>query len=241
MLPTPSTSHVTFDTIYEPAEDSYLLLDTLSSASETLWLHHRFPPESPVPLAFESGSGSGVVIAFLTAHAKTILGREDILTFAGDVNVNACHATKQTVTEAKTEHKSVAMFLGSSCSDLVSCLIKNSLDLVIFNPPYVPTSELPALPSAGQSPETSVESGSHLLSLSYAGGAQGMETTYRLLKALPEILSARGIAYVLLCAQNKPEVVKAFVRSELKLCVETVGTSGATAGWERLQVIRIWA
>ena len=27
MLPTPDTSHVSFDTIYEPSEDSYLFLD----------------------------------------------------------------------------------------------------------------------------------------------------------------------------------------------------------------------
>jgi len=67
-----------------------------------------------------------------------------------------------------------------------------------------------------------------------------METTRRLLEALPVVLSARGVAYVLLCAQNRPEEVKGFVRSVLKLQVETVGRSGMKAGWEKLQVIRIW-
>ena len=46
MLPTPSTSHVNYNRIYEPAEDSFLLLDTLASPSETTFLRIRFPPNA---------------------------------------------------------------------------------------------------------------------------------------------------------------------------------------------------
>ena len=73
MLPTPSTSHVNYDQIYEPSEDSYLLLDTLSSPVEVDFLCPRFPPGSPSPLVLEVGTGSGVVIAFVLANAERIL------------------------------------------------------------------------------------------------------------------------------------------------------------------------
>lgn len=69
-----------------------------------------------------------------------------------------------------------------------------------------------------------------------------METTNRLLAQVPDVLSAKGVAYVLLCAQNKPEEVKSAIR-ELPhgpWQVETVGRSGKKAGWEKLQIVRIW-
>lgn len=240
MLPTPSTSHVSFDTVYEPAEDSFLLLDTLSSPAETSWVKNRFLSSTISPLLVEVGTGSGVVIAFLAAHAESILGQEDVLTLGIDVNASACAATTETVSKAISEQGSSALYLGSVCGDLGSALVDGSVDVLVFNPPYVPSEELPTLPSAGVDVTRTFEADSHLLSLSYAGGVDGMETTYRLLKDLPGVLSGRGLAYVLLCAQNKPEEVKDFVRSILRMNVETVGTSGKMAGWEKLQIIRIW-
>ena len=85
MLPTPSTDHVDFERIYEPAEDSYLLLDTLSSESEKAFLRERFSSLSqeqhiPPPFVVEIGTGSGVIISFVDAHVGIIFGRSDILT-----------------------------------------------------------------------------------------------------------------------------------------------------------------
>lgn len=241
MLPTPSTSHVSFDNIYEPAEDSYLLLDTLSASEETSWLQTRFPTTSSCPLVVEIGTGSGVIAAFIASYARIIFGREDLLVLGVDVNVGACSATTATVGEAVAESQSSACYLGSVCCDLTTSILHGSVDVLIFNPPYVPTAGLPSLPGAGASARSAFEADSHLLSLSYAGGIDGMETTYRLLEALPSVLSKAGVAYVLLCAQNKPEEVKTFVNSILKMQVKTVSTSGKLAGWEKLQIVRIWS
>ncbi|KAG0650773.1 eRF1 methyltransferase catalytic subunit MTQ2 [Hyphodiscus hymeniophilus] len=253
MLPTPSTSHVAFDRIYEPAEDSFLLLDTLSSPPEKAFLHERFNPpnttdgnSSPSPLVVEIGTGSGVVLSFVHAHAEIIFGREDILTAGVDVNRYACEATSQTIIiaeqEQKREGKSHGLYLGNIVGDLTSPLREGMVDVLIFNPPYVPTPDLPALPQ-GEVKEglPSFEDDSKFLELSYAGGADGMETTSRLLDALPAILSERGCAYLLLCAQNRPELVKDKMRGlggQWK--AETVGSSGKKGGWEKLQIIRIW-
>jgi release factor glutamine methyltransferase len=250
MLPTPSTSHVSFATIYEPAEDSFLLLDTLSSAPETTWLHSRLRPAPttlpPTPLIVELGTGSGVVVAFLLANAPYIFGT-DILAMGIDVNVNACHAAAQTASTALAAQGSRSVYLGSMCADLAGPLPCGLVDVLVFNPPYVPTAELPELP--GRGPATAdgdrFAREAHLLSLSYAGGALGMETTERLLGRLPLILSGRGVAYVLLCAQNRPEEVKARIRAWDRSggrgwCAETVGRSGRTAGWEKLEIVRIW-
>ncbi|KAL2142269.1 hypothetical protein VTI28DRAFT_1406 [Corynascus sepedonium] len=287
MLPTPSTSHVPYARVYEPAEDSFLLLDTLSSATETAFLAARFPspsvsPQSPsensqtgaaatitaTPLVLEVGPGSGVVLAFLTAHAEALFSRRDILTLGVDVNRFACAATSETVAKAVAEAEEVGngdsnssaqrqrqrpgYHLGTAQGDLATAVRAGTVDVLVFNPPYVPTPELP--PTApiqqdgaqkGQSSATAAyEEDSRLLALSYAGGKDGMEVTDRLIEALPEVLSNLGVAYLLLCAQNKPDEVKDRIRTRLegggKWRAETVGTSGKQAGWEKLQIVRIW-
>ncbi|KAL5384719.1 hypothetical protein DPSP01_005156 [Paraphaeosphaeria sporulosa] len=250
MLPTPSTSHVCFDRVYEPAEDSFLLLDTLSSNSEAAFLQNRFSnAQTTPPLVLEVGVGSGVVLAFTAANAERIFGREDILTIGTDINSFACQAAAQTIRTAITEYghgKTVSLDVVNG--DLASCLRPRSVDVFIFNPPYVPA-DLPdfarhekynVLPD-GQK-KTTFEQDSYLLELSYAGGEDGMVVTNRMLDQIPEILSrGRGVAYVLLCAQNRPEAVKQRIRQwGAGWLTETVGSSGKQAGWEKLQIVRIW-
>jgi release factor glutamine methyltransferase len=249
MLPTPSTSHVCFDRVYEPAEDSFLLLDTISAASETKFLHDRFNPISSgtPPLILEVGVGSGVVLAFVAGNASSIFGRKDVLTLGTDINRFACHAASETVQKAIKDH-TASIFLDVVNGDLASSMRPQSVDVFIFNPPYVPA-ELPdfsrhdnynAVPQGQKS--TSFAQDSYLLELSYAGGEDGMVVTNRMLEQIPYILEpTRGVAYLLLCAQNKPEVVKQRIRNwGTGWMAETVGLSGKTAGWEKLQIVRIW-
>ncbi|KAK1917172.1 hypothetical protein P3342_012017 [Pyrenophora teres f. teres] len=250
MLPTPSTSHVCFDRVYEPAEDSYLLLDTLSSASETAYLQNRFGNASSIPpLVLEVGVGSGVVLAFVAANAENIFGRHDVLTLGMDINSFACKAAAQTVWGAIEEReKDRSVFVDIVNGDLASAIRPHSVDVFIFNPPYVPA-ELPdpshhkkynVIPEGKDT--TSFEQDSYLLELSYAGGEDGMVVTNRMLDQIPDILSKdRGVAYVLLCAQNKPEMVKQQIRQWGRgWMAETVGSSGKKAGWEKLVIVRMW-
>ncbi|KPM35492.1 hypothetical protein AK830_g11080 [Neonectria ditissima] len=249
MLPTPDTSHVPYERVYEPAEDSYLLLDALSADSEKAFLHAAFSGAAAAPLVVEVGTGSGVVIGFVHAHAKTIFGSDSVLTAGVDVNAFACRATVATAAKAQLDNPgSHGVYLGSCMGDLAAPLREGAVDVLIFNPPYVPTPEMPVRPETlaaggdlapGATP--SFDDDSYLLALSYAGGRDGMETTDRLVEALPRVLSRRGCAYVLLCAQNKPDAVKRRIEEfgpEWRTL--TVRSSGKQAGWEKLQIVRIW-
>lgn len=248
MLPTPDTSHVAYERVYEPAEDSFLLLDTLSSASETAFLQGRFPAAAaaPPPLVVEIGPGSGVVVGFVHAQAQALFGTRAVLTAAVDVNRYACAATDRTARRAARDNPaSHGVWLQAAQGDLLAPLRPASVDVLIFNPPYVPTEELPRQPTATDmvtsEARPTFQDDSYLLSLSYAGGMDGMETTNRLIDGLGDVLSARGCAYILLCAQNKPEAVKQRIRGfGAAWRAETVGSSGLQAGWEKLQIIRIW-
>lgn len=237
MLPTPDTSHVAYERVYEPAEDSFLLLDSLAAASERDFLRQR---SCPAPLVLEVGSGSGVVVAFVRAHAAALFGTGNVLTAGVDASREACRATVATV--AKTPARD-GLYLGSCVGDLASPWRAGCVDVLIFNPPYVPTPEAPARPEPGDgyAGADAFDRDGYLLSLAYAGGRDGMETTDRLLDALPGLLSPRGCAYVLFCAQNKPEAARRRVEAfgpEWRTLL--VASSGKTAGWEKLQVVRFW-
>ena len=137
-----------------------------------------------------------------------------------------------------------SIYLSSLLGDLTTPLLHNQVDVLVFNPPYVPTESAPKPPSLSSAQPTFAES-SALLELSYAGGIDGMEVTNRLLSQIPEVLSARGVAYVLFCKGNKPDEVRDNIRAwkgevGWSWKAETVGTSGKTAGWEKLEIVRIW-
>lgn len=266
-FPTPSTSHIpstAFESlgIYEPAEDTFLILETLSSSRETESLHSRFSTGT-TPLVLEVGTGSGIIIAFLTAHARQIFGRDDVLTMAVDVTANAVREGRRTVEAAVREKLSATdsesggvsgtggkaatgLFMDMVLSDLATVIRKGSVDVLVFNPPYVPTETLPEIPLREEETwmdKPQFERESQLLALAYAGGEDGMQTTERLLRQLDRVLSERGVAYVLFCKRNRPyDLMRRLREGEygFKWKVEVVGESGGKGGWERLVVLRIW-
>jgi release factor glutamine methyltransferase len=246
MIPTPSTSHVNFNKVYEPAEDSFLFLDALSEASEIEFLKRTFPHGSASPLVCEVGSGSGVVLTFLVSHATMLIGRQDTLALAIDLNIEACRSTKQTFQIARAEQRhSSGDLISAIQSDLLSSIRPGSVDVLIFNPPYVPSTEIPSELHHNlivDNFKSDFEKESNLLALSYAGGVDGMETTNRLLASLPSVLNpVRGIAYILFCARNKPKEVERQIASwGPDWNVKVIAHSGKKAGWEVLQILRIW-
>lgn len=229
------------------------MLDTLSSPAESFFLKERFKSNAndnrACPIILEIGTGSGVVLAFINAHAKEILERTDVLSIGTDINIFACHEASQTVQDARKEQaNTAAIFADIINADLASPIRSGAVDILIFNPPYVPTETAPDLSKHSQYNERNKRSNmdsfdrdSHLLSLSYAGGLDGMEITNRLLDNLTDILHpSRGVAYVLLCAQNKPLEVQERMQRQYGLKAEIVSASGKQAGWEKLCILRLW-
>lgn len=179
-----------------------------------------------------------------------------MLVLGTDVNGWACEAAGWTVVQALSEQSrddtgmqksgDASTLLGMVCADLTSPIRDGMVDVLVFNPPYVPSEDVPEVRDVAASNDTksstrSYEHDSQLLSLSYEGGVDGMEVTNRLLEQLLEVLNPeRGVAYILLCQQNKPEEVMRQIRGWGQgWCVCVVGRSGMQAGWEKLLVIRI--
>ncbi|NWR72513.1 HEMK2 methyltransferase, partial [Centropus unirufus] len=181
-LPTPRFDHVgprgPFRGVYEPAEDTFLLLDALERDAAGL-------REARVEICLEIGSGSGVVSAFV---ASSIIG-SGALYICTDINPMAAYCTLET---ALLNH----VHLQPVITDLVKGLspgLNGKVDLLLFNPPYVVT--------------PSEEVGSHGIEASWAGGKKGREVMDRVFPLVPDLLSPGGLFYLVTIKENNPDEI----------------------------------
>ncbi|XP_074957469.1 methyltransferase HEMK2 [Phalacrocorax aristotelis] len=181
-LPTPRYEHVgrpgPFRDVYQPAEDTFLLLDALERDAARL-------REARVDICLEIGSGSGVVSTFL---ASSIIG-SNALYICTDINPMASYCTLETALLNNVHLQPVI-------TDLVKGLsprLNGKVDLLLFNPPYVVT--------------PSEEVGSHGIEASWAGGKKGREVMDRVFPLVPDLLSPGGLFYLVTLKENDPDEI----------------------------------
>lgn len=185
-METPIIDHLNendYKHVYEPSQDTFFLLDALEADIE--YIETVLKPS----ICLEMGSGSGLII---TAMAKRL---KNTLCLATDINIHACSATLNT---AKKNMVNVECLYGNLADNLRA----NTVDLLIFNPPYVVTTNEEYM-SAHKDGK---------LACSWAGGPNGRIVINKLLKCLPTILSTKGVMYLLLLKENNPNNVMDFLR-----------------------------
>lgn len=189
-METPYLTHMTDEDlqhVYEPAEDSFLLLDAIEAD-----LHDIVAAEPAVCL--EIGSGSGVII---TAIARAL---PKAACFATDINPYACSLTQRTAGKNEAIVHMMRM-------DLVGGFVAGQVDLLAFNPPYVVTDDAEIV--ANDIPPDNPFNPS--ITKAWAGGTDGRLVMDRVFDGLDAILSASGRAYILVIAENKPKEIVAMM------------------------------
>ncbi|KAF9243826.1 S-adenosyl-L-methionine-dependent methyltransferase [Melanogaster broomeanus] len=200
MIPTPDLSHLSDDdklNVYDPAEDTFLLLDGLEKDAEQL------KDQQPL-ICLEIGSGSGCVSAFL----GSILGPANALYLCTDINERASICTLATGRQNRIPLNSITCDL----SRPLLTRLRHSVDVIIFNPPYVPTDHH----EASHSQDAAGIAGS------WAGGLDGMEVTNRFLDIVGELLSACGKFYLVALAQNNIPDIRQRMQEKFDLDSEIV-------------------
>jgi release factor glutamine methyltransferase len=143
--------------IYSPGEDTFLMLDALSN----------IPVEKKEVL--DVGTGSGILGLFAASHGAT---------------VTATDTNEQALRRAREAAQTLGVSLKAVVSDLFSS-VRGRFDLVLFNPPYLPSPSLE---------DRAVD-----------GGKEGASLTRRFLMKLQEHLKSDGYALLLLTSQNNPD------------------------------------
>ncbi|VDK32182.1 unnamed protein product [Taenia asiatica] len=216
MYPTPNTDALNqpcFAEVYPPSEDSFLFLDALEADADFIRKLLR-----PV-LSVEVGSGSGIISTFLSKIVDSACSFMCI-----DVSNQACIATKQVFCANTSCYP-----LDAVCCDLLSPIRKSSqglADIVLFNPPYVPTTSGELLNARST------------ISAAWAGGFRGRQVRpswfikrdyllslcflvlqrfvaerviERFIQQLTPVLFGSGVLYILLLQQNEPDLVSKLI------------------------------
>lgn len=194
----PSLEHASmqdFDHVYEPSDDTYLLIDAIKS--DLFGRRGEFHAGGNGLFILDIGTGSGVPITFLS----TLLGDACASAMATDINRAALEFARKTATENGVNHLELLQ------ADLAGPLLpqfQHSVDIIIFNPPYVPT------------PDAEV-SGSGI-EASWAGGAKGRRVIDRAIPQITKLLARpNGIAYMITVDDNEPEDIAKMLHDKYDL------------------------
>lgn len=222
MIPTPDVGHVTrlpyLNHVYEPAEDTFALLDALEQDADII--RNQDPR-----LVVEIGCGSGCVSAFMANILKSQTDHTSSAAFlCTDINPIALDATLETARRNDLGENISVIQMNSLNGLMQRC--KGNIDVLLFNPPYVPTFE----------EEEQMAQMKASIEGSWAGGSLGRRLLDELLPQLPHILSPNGGRfYFVAIKQNQPDQL-----------VEQLSSYGLTAdiclsrraGREHLFIIR---
>ncbi|VEL11828.1 unnamed protein product [Protopolystoma xenopodis] len=187
MLTTPDTrvllSH-DHPTLYPPSADSFLFLDALES--ELDFIRKNVNPS----VTIEFGCGSGIISTFLALH----LGRLNYY-FCTDISPQSCLACNDVFSHnIGTPIRNCIQ--DSICCNLADPLLTRlggSVDLILFNPPYVST------------PIDEFEQARHNYSTAWAGGPKGRKVIDAFLPQAAALISPSGCIYLLLSElENDP-------------------------------------
>ncbi|CAI9099139.1 OLC1v1035916C1 [Oldenlandia corymbosa var. corymbosa] len=163
--------------VYEPCDDSFALVDALQADCKNL-IGHR--PN----ICLEIGSGSGYVIASLAL----LLGGEAWRPYflATDINPHALKVTSETL----KAHGVHAELINTNIASGLEARLAGLVDVMVVNPPYVPTPE--------------EEVGCEGITSAWAGGENGRTVIDKILPVADKLLSDKGWLYIVTLTANNP-------------------------------------
>ncbi|MDY0129422.1 MAG: class I SAM-dependent methyltransferase [Methanosarcina vacuolata] len=182
------------DFVYEPAEDSFLLADAALKEAK------------PGMRILEIGTGSGFVSAVLLANLK------EIRLVATEINPHASRCAKMNGVEVIR----IDLFRGIKSKNP-----ETLFDLILFNPPYLPTSEEEKVPG--------------WLNYAFDGGISGRDTLERFLDEVRDYLKPGGEILVLISSITGLDAVKEKMET-LGFAVEVVARKKVS--FEELIVVK---
>ena len=176
-----------FQNVYEPAEDSFLLIDSLDKELEQI----KFDKNKKIT-SIEIGCGSGLVSCCYLSKLKE-LNISILNHYCVDINKDAINLTQNLIKNYNLDDN-VNFIEG----DLLNKFEKNKIfDIIIFNPPYVTTSN--------EEYERALKEKD--IYAAWAGGKKGSETINRFVDEIKGHINENSILFLLLSKENDYQTI----------------------------------
>lgn len=152
--------------VYDPAEDTFLLLEEIDPHVEDS--------------VFEIGSGTGIIALYCVQEGANVI--------CSDINPFAVDLIKKNYKKNKSQLTGSLEIRKGSLFDVL--LKDETFNLIVFNPPYLPTSKEEYI------------GGSGWFDKAVAGGKNGLETTKPFLQQLPKYLRDDGRSFTIVSSKS---------------------------------------
>ena len=162
--------------VYEPAEDTFLLVDSVVV--------------SEGDSVFEVGSGSGLIAIYCASLGANVV--------CCDVNPYAVELIKKNFLINESQIRgSFDLHIGALFSVLDS---KDKFDVIIFNPPYLPTSNEELIGDSGW------------FDRAVSGGLNGLDVIERFINQVSGFLKINGKVYFVFSSLSKKEKLERLIK-----------------------------
>jgi release factor glutamine methyltransferase len=156
--------------VYNPAEDTFLLLESIDVTKQDT--------------VFEIGTGSGIIAFYCAQLGAKVL--------CSDINPHAIDLVKKSYEHNKEKIKGSLEIRKGNLFDVLNR--HEHFSLIIFNPPYLPTSE------------NEIIGGSGWFDKAVSGGKTGLDITNKFLAKLKNHLIDNGRAFIIFSTNSPREV-----------------------------------
>ena len=176
-----------FLNVYEPSEDTFLLIDSLELELDNLNLKSYFNNKDKFT-SIELGCGNGLVSCSFLSKLNQIINIDKLNHYCVDINKDALNLTKNLL--SKYNFNKNIIFKESDLFDSIDKKI--TFDIIIFNPPYVTT----------DNDEYKRALKEKDIYAAWAGGKKGSETINKFVEKLKERINNNTIIFLLLSKEN---------------------------------------
>ena len=193
-----------FLNVYEPAEDTFLLIDSIELELDNLFSNNYFKSLEKI-ISIELGCGNGLVSSCFLSKL-TNLNINNYHHYCIDINKEAVDLTKRLLTNYNLDKKT--SFIESNLFDNID---NNEIfDIIIFNPPYV-TTEKDEYERALKEKD---------IYAAWAGGIKGSETINKFVQELHGRINNKTIIFLLLSKENDYNFIINNLNNQYKLNFE---------------------
>ncbi len=191
-----------YKNVYAPSDDTYLILDYFKSHINSIYFDEIKITE--IGNILDLGTGTGIIAIFFQLIKKKFQNFNPKI-YASDILEESIKCAELNQSENGINHE--INFINSNLFNSFPNHLKSSFNIIVFNPPYLPSSRLIK------------EEEKEVIDLSWDGGNEGYEILINFLKSAVPYLNLKNEHYIY-CITSSRTNLKSLTREIIKLGYE---------------------